>query len=111
MDVSIATFNLNNLFGRWNLYVDAPAPPPSGAPSPSVEGASTTSAATSLDQPRTKGWTHRYRAQGRTDYELFDQIWLSGDLAAKQTEAWIQRRTSRRGDAPDHDPAAVRLDL
>lgn len=63
------------------------------------------------DQPKTKAWTHRYRASGRTDYELFDQIWLSSDLAAKQTRAWIQRRTSRGGDATDHDPAAVALDL
>jgi hypothetical protein len=63
------------------------------------------------DQPKTKAWTHRYRASGRTDYELFDQIWLSPDLASKQTEAWIQRRTSRGGDATDHDPAAVKLNL
>src|SRR5215208_7006473 len=27
MDVRVGTFNLNNLFGRWNLYVDAPPPP------------------------------------------------------------------------------------
>lgn len=27
MDVSVGTFNLNNLFGRRNLYVDAPQPP------------------------------------------------------------------------------------
>jgi endonuclease/exonuclease/phosphatase family metal-dependent hydrolase len=63
------------------------------------------------DQPETRAWTHRYRAEGRTDYELFDQVWLSPDLAPKQTGAWIQRRTSRGGDASDHDPAAVRLDL
>lgn len=63
------------------------------------------------DQPRSKAWTHRYRSEGRTDYELFDQIWLSPDLASKQSGAWIQRRTSRGGDATDHDPAAVRLDL
>jgi endonuclease/exonuclease/phosphatase family metal-dependent hydrolase len=63
------------------------------------------------DQPRTKAWTHRFRAERRTDYELFDQIWLSPDLRSKQTAAWIQRRTTRGGDATDHDPAAVRLDL
>jgi hypothetical protein len=28
---SVGTFNLNNLFGRWNLYADVPAPPPTGA--------------------------------------------------------------------------------
>jgi endonuclease/exonuclease/phosphatase family metal-dependent hydrolase len=61
--------------------------------------------------PRTKAWTHRYRAEGRTDYELFDQIWLSPDLAAKQSGAWIQRRTTKGGDASDHDPAAVSLAL
>jgi endonuclease/exonuclease/phosphatase family metal-dependent hydrolase len=63
------------------------------------------------DQPRSKAWTYRYRAGGRTDYELFDQIWVSPDLAAKQTGAWIQRRTSRGGDATDHDPASIRLEL
>ena len=61
--------------------------------------------------PQTKAWTHRFRAEGRTDYELFDQIWLSRDLAAKQTGAFIQRRTSRGGDATDHDPAVVVLRL
>jgi len=59
--------------------------------------------------PTTKAWTHRYRAEGRTDYELFDQIWLSRDLANRQTGAFIQRRTTKGGDATDHDPAVVRL--
>jgi endonuclease/exonuclease/phosphatase family metal-dependent hydrolase len=63
------------------------------------------------DPPRTKAWTHRYRAEGRTDYELFDQIWLSAELAPKQTGAWIHRRTSRGGDATDHDPPYVQLSL
>ena len=27
MDVTLGTFNLNNLFGRWNLYVEASPPP------------------------------------------------------------------------------------
>ena len=61
--------------------------------------------------PPTKAWTHRYRAEGRTDYELFDQIWLSPDLAPKQTGAWIHRRAKRGGDATDHDPPYVRLRL
>jgi hypothetical protein len=63
------------------------------------------------NQPKSKAWTHRYRAEGRTDYELFDQIWLSSELAPKQTAASIQRRTSRGGDATDHDPAAISLQL
>jgi endonuclease/exonuclease/phosphatase family metal-dependent hydrolase len=63
------------------------------------------------DQPPTKAWTHRFRDKGHTDYELFDQIWLSPALAPKQTAAFIQRRTSRGGDASDHDPAVVRLNL
>ena len=50
MDVSVATFNLNNLFGIWNLYGDAPAPPPTGAPAPSVEAAAATPAATTPDR-------------------------------------------------------------
>jgi hypothetical protein len=45
MEVSVATFNLNNLFGRWNLYVDAPAPPPTGAPARANAEAATTATA------------------------------------------------------------------
>jgi predicted extracellular nuclease len=63
------------------------------------------------DQPKTKAWTHRYRARRRTDYELFDQIWLSPDLARRQTGAWIHRRRSREGDATDHDPPYVAFSL
>jgi exonuclease III len=63
------------------------------------------------DQPKTTAWTHRHRAEGRTTYELFDQIWLSPDLARKQTSATIHRRTTRAGDATDHDPAYVELRL
>jgi endonuclease/exonuclease/phosphatase family metal-dependent hydrolase len=59
------------------------------------------------DQPKSKSWTHRYRAGGKTSYELYDQIWLNPDLAAKQTGAWVYRRKSRGGDASDHDPAWV----
>jgi hypothetical protein len=57
----------------------------------------------------TKAWTHRHRGEGRTRYELFDQIWLSRELARKQTGASIQRRTTRGGDASDHDPAYIEL--
>lgn len=50
MDVSVGTFNLNNLFGRWNLHADAPAPPPTGAPAPPDEAAPTTAVATAPDR-------------------------------------------------------------
>ncbi len=60
--------------------------------------------------PPMKAWTHR-RAEGHTDYELFDRIWLTPDLARRQTGAWINRRTTRGGDASDHDPPYVRLRL
>jgi endonuclease/exonuclease/phosphatase family metal-dependent hydrolase len=63
------------------------------------------------DGPTTTAWTHRYKAGGPARYELFDQIWLSPDLAASQTDAFILRRTSRAGDATDHDPAWVALTL
>ena len=59
--------------------------------------------------PHTKAWTHRFRAEGHTDYELFDQIWLTPDLARRQTGAGINRRTTRGGDASDHDPSYVSL--
>jgi endonuclease/exonuclease/phosphatase family metal-dependent hydrolase len=63
------------------------------------------------DQPTSPVWTHRYKAGGPARYELFDQIWLSADLAVAQTGAFILRRTSRGGDATDHDPAWVKLSL
>ena len=63
------------------------------------------------DQPTTTAWTSRYKSGGPAQYELFDQIWLSPDLAAKQNGAWILRRKSRAGDATDHDPAWVSLSL
>ena len=54
-------------------------------------------------------WTHRYRGDGTTRYELYDQIWLDPRIADRLDDAWILRRTSRGGDASDHDPAAIRL--
>jgi hypothetical protein len=44
-------------------------------------------------------------------YTLMDQLWLSPALAAKQTAAFIDRRTKVGGDGSDHDPAWVVLDL
>jgi exonuclease III len=38
-----------------------------------------------------------------------DQVWLSPALAAKQTDAFIERRTKVSGDGSDHDPAWVTL--
>jgi len=59
--------------------------------------------------PPDRPWTHRYRGDGKTTYELYDQIWASPDLQDKITGAWILRRTLRGGDASDHDPAAVEI--
>jgi len=59
--------------------------------------------------PPDSPWTHRYRGDGRTTYELYDQIWASPDLHDKVGNAWILRRTLRDGNASDHDPAAVEL--
>jgi endonuclease/exonuclease/phosphatase family metal-dependent hydrolase len=62
--------------------------------------------------PATGSWTHRFKQSGRpASYELFDQIWLSPSLAARQTGAWIDRRRNHGGDGSDHDPAWVVLDL
>jgi endonuclease/exonuclease/phosphatase family metal-dependent hydrolase len=59
--------------------------------------------------PPSRPWTHRYRGEGETTYELYDQIWASPDLHDKVGKAWILRRTLRGGNASDHDPAAVEL--
>ncbi len=59
--------------------------------------------------PPDRPWTHRYRGDGKTSYELYDQIWASPDLQGKVAKAWILRRTLRGGNASDHDPAAIEL--
>jgi len=38
-------------------------------------------------------------------------IWLSPALAAKQTGAFIERRTRLTGDGSDHDPAWAELEV
>ncbi|HWI02900.1 MAG TPA: hypothetical protein VNT52_03610, partial [Acidimicrobiales bacterium] len=65
------------------------------------------------DVPPSHGrWTHRYRrSKTRVDYELYDQIWVSPDLAGAIAGAWIYRRSVAQGDASDHDPAVVELEL
>lgn len=60
----------------------------------------------------TKAWTYRFKQSGKpARYDLFDQVWLSPSLAAKQTGAWIERRTKHAGDGSDHDPAWVTLKI
>jgi endonuclease/exonuclease/phosphatase family metal-dependent hydrolase len=62
--------------------------------------------------PPTTAWTERFKASGKPPvYTLMDQVWLSGPLAAKQTAAFIDRRTKVGGDGSDHDPSWVVLDL
>ena len=62
--------------------------------------------------PASGAWTHRFKQAGQpAHYELFDQIWLSPALAARQTGAFIDRRTRHGGDGSDHDPAWVTLSL
>lgn len=62
--------------------------------------------------PASSAWTHRFKpANQPAHYELFDHVWLSPALAARQTAAWIDRRTKHAGDGSDHDPAWVELEL
>jgi endonuclease/exonuclease/phosphatase family metal-dependent hydrolase len=62
--------------------------------------------------PLNTAWTHRFKAAGKpASYELFDQIWLSPNLAKHQTAAWIHRRSTHGGDGSDHDPAWVEVKL
>jgi endonuclease/exonuclease/phosphatase family metal-dependent hydrolase len=63
-------------------------------------------------QPPSTLWTERFKPTGQPAvYTLMDQVWLSPALAAKQTGAFIERRTKLGGDGSDHDPAWVTLDL
>lgn len=61
--------------------------------------------------PKNVLWTHRYRADGKTTYELFDHIWLDPKAADLLHGAGIQRRTKKTKDGTDHDAPWVDLDL
>src|SRR5206468_9176492 len=62
--------------------------------------------------PPSPAWTERFKPTGMPPgYTLMDQVWLSPALAAKQTGAFIERRSRVSGDGSDHDPAWVTLDL
>jgi hypothetical protein len=62
--------------------------------------------------PSNKRWTHRFKESGQPpEYDLFDQVWLSPELAKRQMGAFILRRTKLTRDGTDHDPAPVTLDL
>lgn len=66
------------------------------------------------DNPPPSGpaWTHRFKESGKpARYDLFDQIWLSPALAARQTGAWIHRRGNLTGEGSDHDPAWVEMEM
>jgi endonuclease/exonuclease/phosphatase family metal-dependent hydrolase len=57
-------------------------------------------------------WSDRFKEPHKpADYQLIDQIWLSAATAARLTGAGIGRRTHLGGDATDHDPVWVDLDL
>jgi endonuclease/exonuclease/phosphatase family metal-dependent hydrolase len=62
--------------------------------------------------PPTPAWTERFKPSGEPAvYTLMDQVWLSPSLAAKQTGAFIERRSKVSGDGSDHDPSWVTLEL
>ena len=62
--------------------------------------------------PTSVVWTHRFKPSGQPAvHELFDQIWLSPSLGPRLQDAVIHRRTLLGGNASDHDPASVDLDL
>jgi hypothetical protein len=55
--------------------------------------------------PPNNRWTHRFKESGKPpEYDLFDQVWLSPELAKRQTDAFILRRTKLTRDGTDHDP-------
>ena len=48
--------------------------------------------------PANKRWTHRFKESGQApEYELFDEVWLSPQLAKRQMGAFILR--PNQGDA------------
>lgn len=77
-----------------------------------LQAVETRPAPNSSSPPPIKQWTHRFKPSGQpAEYSLFDHVWLSPTLAAKQTGAFIDRRTKMGGDGSDHDPAWVTLNL
>jgi endonuclease/exonuclease/phosphatase family metal-dependent hydrolase len=57
-------------------------------------------------------WSDRFKEPHKdADYQLIDQIWLSPATAGRLSAAGIGRRTHLSGDATDHDPVWVDLDL
>lgn len=62
--------------------------------------------------PPSARWTHRFRdsAARKTEFQLFDQIWIGPALKSKLAGAHIDRRTKKTKDGSDHDPAWVVLD-
>lgn len=66
---------------------------------------------TDQPQPASPAWTHRFKPAGQpAEYELFDQIWVSPDLADTLESPIIDRR-NLRGDGSDHDPAWVTVNV
>jgi endonuclease/exonuclease/phosphatase family metal-dependent hydrolase len=62
--------------------------------------------------PASPAWTHRHKPSGKpAQYQLFDHVWVTPDLAVVQEAAHIDRRTRLRGDGSDHDPAWITLNL
>jgi endonuclease/exonuclease/phosphatase family metal-dependent hydrolase len=60
--------------------------------------------------PATAAWTHRYKEPGKPAvHRLFDQLWLSPELAKEAGQGWIGRRKNLAGDGSDHDPAWVEV--
>lgn len=90
---ALASGSLNLVSGLANARESRPSPPENPMPASVV-------------------WTSRFKPSGQPAiHELFDQIWLSPALVARQRDAVIHRRTKLGGDASDHDPASVDLDL
>jgi len=64
------------------------------------------------EETPSKAWTYRHKPSGQpAQHSLYDHIWLSPSLAAKQSGAWIDRRVRLTGDGSDHDPAWIEVRL
>jgi hypothetical protein len=56
--------------------------------------------------PSNKRWTHRFKESGQPpEYDLFDQVWLSPELAKRQMGAFILRRTKLTAPIRRRDPS------